>query len=302
MTLPNLSHLTLHSIDVHALPNDLGNEERTATPANGSPAKAARTVNDPDDANIMMSRYKCLPIGVDNARDIPDDVLRKIVTLATRMEEISIPIEVIIEPQAKLNTVGMYNLPPCISIKFRFGKVMAGKRISLSRQWFMATEDLLSKLELYRDSASGINKVVIDAITGLTARSATNFRLTAKFTNINENSYVNKNGIIDDGDTLLIEGRWYRPSAISNAFDPPITPMQQLLVLFKDIIMPSKMVQDVFQKFMPSFMIVESKLTLNTSAFDRNQATFESVGIYSLTYTKQAKHRRRRDLYKVLNE
>jgi hypothetical protein len=31
MAFPNLSRLAPHLIDAHALPNDLGNEERTAT-------------------------------------------------------------------------------------------------------------------------------------------------------------------------------------------------------------------------------------------------------------------------------
>lgn len=163
---------------------------------------------------------------------------------------------------------------------------------------------MLSKLGRYYDYDSIAKRAIVDVVTGERARNATNFRLSAKFNVKALQKGPTYDRSIDEDDTLLIEGKWYKPS-ITQSLSPSstirLTPLQQLVELFKGVIMSSKLIKGLFQAMLPSFMIVETKMRLQVPK-PLHTATYDSDGIYLLTYTKDAKHERRRELFRVLNE
>lgn len=244
--------------------------------------------------------------------------------LSTRMEDVSIPIEVTIRPQEKLNSLTR-KADPCISILFRYGMVMSDRNIPQLRsmlenqfnerwgnpanRWYREQEELLSHLRrhVYDKDASEEQKArkqaVLDAITGERIRDSTNFRLRAKFNVKALRVGPTFDTTIDKDDTLLIEGSWYKPSitqSLSAASRLSLTPLQQLFSMFRDIIMPSKMLKDTFQAMLPSFMQVTPKVTPFSLA--TNATTYDSDGVYILAYTKESKIQRRKKLFRVLNE
>lgn len=265
-----------------------------------------------------------LAIGVQNANRLPNEILREVVMLSTRMEDVSIPIEVTIRPQEKLNSLTR-KADPCISILFRYGMVMSDRNIPQLRsmlenqfnerwgnpanRWYREQEELLSHLRrhVYDKDASEEQKArkqaVLDAITGERIRDSTNFRLRAKFNVKALRVGPTFDTTIDKDDTLLIEGSWYKPSitqSLSAASRLSLTPLQQLFSMFRDIIMPSKMLKDTFQAMLPSFMQVTPKVTPFSLA--TNATTYDSDGVYILAYTKESKIQRRKKLFRVLNE
>lgn len=263
-------------------------------------AMSLSTSTDAEKFTSNAVKLSHLQIGVNNAKELPDEVLRQISMLTTRMEEIAIPIEVKIRPQAVFDSI-TNDSPTCISIQFHYGKVMVNTKTSFIREWYLAIEEKLSRLDRYYAGTSTKQKAVINAITGASMRSSNNFQLTAKFINSNSTRYIRKRDTIEDGDTLVINGKWFRQSQISDKFDPPITPIQQLFLLCKDIIIPSEMIQNTFQQMMPAFMVVESKLTLQKGII-ASQESYQSEGVYHLMYTRKAKHQRRKELFNVLSE
>lgn len=123
---------------------------------------------------------------------------------------------------------------------------------------------------------------------------------------------------------MLIEGAWYTPSSTQRLFptsQTQWTPLKQLFVLFRAIIMPSNMLKETFLAMMlPPSMTVPRKgalmatgsplprysYSVNVRLADPGPAddatTYDGNGVYILEYTPESKTQRRRELFKVLNE